>query len=222
MRIGAAGGQDGVVQVQVRGVLFDNDGVLVASDEAVEASWRQVVAEFALDPARVFPLRFGLRGEDLLAEYVADRHAEAVARLEELEILNSARVRPVPGAAALLASLPVGTWAVATSGSRRLATTRLTAAGLPVPAALVAAEDVTRGKPDPEPYLTAAARLGLDPTACAVFEDAPAGVAAGLAAGATVVGVGHRVRATGAHAVVDDLTAVRAEPVAGAISLTIG
>lgn len=212
----------GVVQVRVRGVLFDNDGVLVASDEAVEASWRQVVAEFGLDSARVFPLRFGLRGEDLLAEYVADRHAEAVARLEELEILHSARVRPVPGAAELVAALPPGTWAVATSGSRRLATTRLTAAGLPVPAALVAAEDVVRGKPDPEPYLTAAARLGVDPTGCVVFEDAPAGVAAGLAAGALVVGVGHRVVDSGARVVIDDLTAVCAHPDGDGIVLTIG
>ena len=74
-------------------------------------------------------------------------------------------------------------------GSRRLATSRLTHGGLPLPRVLVTAEDVERGKPDPQPYLAAAAALGVEPSRCLVVEDAPAGIAAGKAAGAAVLAV---------------------------------
>ena len=57
---------------------------------------------------------------------------------------------------------------------------RLLHAGLPLPRLLVCAGDVVRGKPDPEPYLLAASRLGLAPADCLVFEDAPAGIASAL------------------------------------------
>jgi sugar-phosphatase len=77
--------------------------------------------------------------------------------------------------------------AIVTSGATRLAEARLRAAGLPRPAVLVSADSVSRGKPDPEPYLLAAQRLGVAPGRCTVFEDAPAGVAAGHAAGMRVV-----------------------------------
>ena len=95
----------------------------------------------------------------------------------------------LPGAASLLESLPADRWAVATSGSRRLATTRLAHGGLPLPRVLVTAEDVERGKPDPQPYLAAAAALGVEASRCLVVEDAPAGIAAGKAAGAAVLAV---------------------------------
>ena len=80
------------------------------------------------------------------------------------------------GAAHLLQLLPSGSWAVATSGTRATATARLHGAGLPEPAVLICAEDVVRGKPDPDVYLAAAARLGVIPSECVVVEDAPAGI----------------------------------------------
>jgi sugar-phosphatase len=98
-------------------------------------------------------------------------------------------VVPIPGAAALLTQLPAGRWGVATSGTYSIARSRLVQAGLPVPGVLISAEMVRRGKPDPEVYARAAAALGVDAGACLVFEDAPSGVAAATAAGATVVGV---------------------------------
>ena len=76
--------------------------------------------------------------------------------------------------------------AIATSCALPLARARLAAAGLAAPAVLVTADQVARGKPAPDPYLLAAERLGVDPADCLVLEDAPAGVAAGRAAGMTV------------------------------------
>lgn len=66
---------------------------------------------------------------------------------------------------------------------------RLAAAGFTAPAVLVTADDISRGKPDPEPYLLAAQRLQVDPGRCLVIEDAPAGLRSGRAAGAATVGV---------------------------------
>ena len=111
------------------------------------------------------------------------------AGLEAGESDDTDGVVALPGAASLLESLPADRWAVATSGSRRLATTRLAHGGLPLPRVLVTAEDVERGKPDPQPYLAAAAALGAEPSRCLVVEDAPAGIAAGKAAGAAVLAV---------------------------------
>jgi sugar-phosphatase len=87
---------------------------------------------------------------------------------------------------------------------------RLASAGLPVPDVLVSAEDVEAGKPDPEGYLKAAAALGRDIGRCLVIEDAPAGIAAGRAAGARVLAVATSHSASelaSADGVVADLTA---------------
>lgn len=98
----------------------------------------------------------------------------------------------MPGAAAFLAALPRERWAIVTSAPRRLALRRLAAAGLPTPDLLVCAEDVETGNPSPEPYLKATAALGVEPSRCLVWEDAPAGIAAGHAAGAVVIAVAPR------------------------------
>ncbi|HLH57762.1 MAG TPA: HAD-IA family hydrolase, partial [Streptosporangiaceae bacterium] len=107
-----------------------------------------------------------------------------------------ADVTAAPGAAELLARLgamagPGSTglpWAVVTSADTKLAAVRLAAAGLAAPV-VITADDVRAGKPDPEGYLLAAARLGVDPGRCLVVEDAAPGVAAGRAAGAMVAGL---------------------------------
>ncbi|GAA3241283.1 hypothetical protein GCM10020256_64150 [Streptomyces thermocoprophilus] len=117
----------------------------------------------------------------------------------------------LPGTRALLDALPPERWAVVTSATRRLAEARLDAVGI-LPKTLVAADDITRGKPDPEPYLLAARRLGADPARCVVFEDAPAGLAAGRAAGMTTVALAttHPAHELDADLVVDDLSALSA------------
>jgi len=174
--------------IEVGAVLFDCDGVLVDSAASVERAWRRWAAEHELDADAVVAVAHGRRTQDTLLDLglSADIAAE-VALLEAAEIADAAGVSGYPEAAALLPTLPPETWAVVTSGTRALATSRLAAAGLPLPAVLVTADDVAAGKPDPEGYLEAARRLGRRPADCLVLEDAPAGVQAALAAGMRVV-----------------------------------
>ena len=115
--------------------------------------------------------------------------AEGLRTIEDLELADTADLVILPGARELLASLPPDRWTIVTSATRRLLLGRLAAAGLPVPANLVAADDVTHGKPHPEPYLRGAAILGIAPADCIVVEDAPAGITAGRAAGCRVLGI---------------------------------
>jgi len=103
------------------------------------------------------------------------------------EIEDTDGVVPLPGARELLSSLPENQWALVTSCARPLAEVRLKVAGLPMPRNMVTCDDVRHGKPDPEPYIRGAALLGVPPAKCVVFEDAPAGIRAGKAAGALVI-----------------------------------
>jgi sugar-phosphatase len=103
------------------------------------------------------------------------------------EIEDTRGVVPLPGARELLGSLTEDKWALVTSCARPLAEVRLKAARLPMPRRMITCEDVRKGKPDPEPYAKGAALLGIPAQDCAVFEDAPAGIRAGKAAGATVI-----------------------------------
>jgi sugar-phosphatase len=123
----------------------------------------------------------------------------------------------------LLAGLPRGRWAIATSGTRRTATIRLAHVGVVPPNVLVTADDVVTGKPSPEPYLLAAKRLGVEPTRCVVVEDAPAGIASARAAGARVVGVTSTNSAdalAGADIIVDRLADLRAVAASGALVIS--
>ncbi|MGY1625054.1 HAD-IA family hydrolase [Geodermatophilus sp. SYSU D00965] len=194
------------LRVPCRRLLLDADGVLVDSDTSVELSWSRWARERGLDPRAVAAVVHGRRTADTVALLVDEAgRTDALAAIDRYEVEDAARVSAVPGAADLLASLPAGTWAVVTSGRRELVTARLAAAGLPQPAVLVCAEDVSAGKPDPAGYRAAAEALGRPPGECAVLEDSPAGIAAGRAAGATVVGVSERALATDVPVVVRDL-----------------
>jgi HAD superfamily hydrolase (TIGR01509 family) len=169
-------------------VLSDLDGVLVDSAAAIDAAWRRFAERHGLDAEHVLGASHGRRTVDtirLVAPHL-DSGSEA-ARIEREEIDDARHVRALPGARELVDAVPGGSFAIVTSGTRELAVARLRAAGLRVPGVLVTAEDVEAGKPDPAGYLRAAALLGVDPARCVVLEDAPAGVAAGRAAGMTVV-----------------------------------
>ena len=166
---------DGRLRLSCDAIVFDCDGVLVYSRPAVEAAWRQLCLEFSLDAAAVLPTIHGVRSVDTLAAWLPKSTARmAERRLEDLEVATAGDVEAVSGAAALTALLPFDRWGVATSGARRLAIARLEAAGIVVPAVLVGGGDVPRGKPFPDPYLRAAAALGVDPARTVVFEDTPA------------------------------------------------
>ena len=174
---------------EFNGLLFDNDGVLVDSHPAAKAAWDQWSIEYGQN----FDIdqHAGRRAQDLVLEMVgAELFEEANNRINQLEQDTAHETVALGGAVDLLHSLTAGTWTVCTSANPRLGAARLRAAGLPVPAELVSSEDVERGKPHPDPYLRGAQNLGLEPGECIVFEDAAAGIQAGLSAGASrVIGV---------------------------------
>jgi sugar-phosphatase len=176
--------------LHAKAILFDIDGTLVDSTPVVERSWRTWAQEYDVDAEDVMRVCHGRRTEDTVAEFVTPQQlAAAVARVQALELADFDGVTALPGARQLVETLPPQRWAAVTSGERALMTARLEAAHLPIPGTMICAEDVAVGKPSPEGYLQAAAALGLDAAQCVVVEDAPAGIAAGLAAGARVVAV---------------------------------
>lgn len=164
-------------------LLFDMDGTLVHSIAAVERVWRRWAHMRSLDGDAVVRACHGRRPVETVRDFIADpAQAEAdAAWLNAAELEETEGIGAIAGAADLLAALPAGRWAIVTSAHRKLAERRLSIAGLPRPDVLIAAEDVERGKPEPEGYLAAARRLGLGEAI--VFEDAPAGLAAGRASG---------------------------------------
>lgn len=198
--------------IPCRGVLFDSDGVLVDSTASGEAAWTEWARRYDLDPAQVLCGVHGRRSADTVRRFLPPaRFDGALQAIESIEIATAATTAGIAGAAQLLARLPPN-WAVVTSASPPLATTRLRAAGLPLPPVLISAADVAVGKPAPDGYLEAARRLGLPISGCVVFEDSANGVQAGHAAGAArVIGVGERALATEAEIVVRDLTGIRWE-----------
>jgi mannitol-1-/sugar-/sorbitol-6-phosphatase len=170
--------------------LFDLDGVLIDSTPAVQRVWAHWAAERNLDPAAVVAHAHGRPSLSTVKRFLPDADHEAENReVERREIEDVEGIVVLPGAVELLTSIPPHRWTIATSCTRRLAEVRLRAAGLPIPQCMVTSTDVTRGKPDPEPFLTAAAKLGFSTSECVVCEDVPAGVLAGKAAGAQVVAV---------------------------------
>jgi sugar-phosphatase len=120
------------------------------------------------------------------------------------EIEDVAGIQAIEGASAFLASLPPERWAIVTSAPRLLAEARILAAGLPTPAVLVAAEDVERGKPAPDPFLLGARKLDVAPADCLVFEDTLAGLQSAQAAGMVSI----VVTTTHAHPLETDVVAV--------------
>ncbi|MEV7729231.1 HAD family hydrolase [Streptomyces sp. NPDC087917] len=205
-------------------LLFDNDGTLVSSMDSVHRCWTRWAREYGIsdeDFARVE--LHGRPAAEIIAELLPEPvRAAALARIEVLEVQDVAGgVVVLPGTKDLLGALPAHRWAVVTSATRPLAEARLREAGIEAPE-LVAADDITRGKPDPEPFLLAARRLGVDPARCVVFEDAPAGLTAGRAAGMRTVALTTTHPAAELHAdlVVRDLSAVSVQVTEA--GLTIG
>lgn len=178
------------VQVEAKGFLFDLDGVLISSLGSVVRCWRQWAAIYGIPDAENFELPHGVPARDIIATLLpeADR-AEALRVIEDLEIDDVSDLQVLTGVAELLASLPPERWTIVTSCTRRLLDARMRAAGLPEPTAVITADMVTRGKPDPEPYRRGAELLGFLPADCIVVEDAASGVAAGIGAGCRVLAV---------------------------------
>ena len=196
--------------IRCRGVLFDLDGVLVDSTPAVARVWAWWAREHGFEPDEVVRKAHGRPSITTIRELLphAD-HAAEDREMERREIADLEGVVPLPGAVELLQALPQQRWAIVTSCTRALAHVRIGAAGLPKPRYLVTATDVKHGKPNPEPYLKGAQILGVPAADCLVVEDAPAGVRAGKAAGARVLGLrttasDAELQQAGANWIVDD------------------
>jgi sugar-phosphatase len=171
-------------------ILFDLDGVLVDSTRAVDREWREWAAQKGVDGDAIMAIAHGVRTVEVIRRVAPQLDAEAEAtEIENREAGDQHDVLVMPGAVELVRSIPIGQWGVVTSGSKLLASARLRFCGFPIPDVLVTADDVTNGKPDPEPYLKGAARLGFDAKDCIVIEDAPAGIQAARSAGMKVIGL---------------------------------
>ncbi len=166
-------------------VLADMDGTLVDSVAAAQRAWAAWGRRRGIDGVAHQEANQGRPAREVIALAVDDPALveEDTAFVRETEIADVAGVVAFPGAAEVLALPRV---AIVTSCELPLAVARLHATGLPVPEVLITADQISRGKPAPDAYLLAAERLGVDPGECVVLEDAPAGVAAGRAAGMSV------------------------------------
>jgi sugar-phosphatase len=199
-----------MTEIRCSGVLFDLDGVLIDSTPAVTRVWRLWALEHGFNPEEVVARVHGRPSLTTVREYLPNAdHAAENREIERREMQGADGIITLPGARELLQQLPANRWTIATSCTRSLAEVRLRAAGLPIPERIVTSTDVTQGKPDPEPFLTAAAKLGFPASECIVVEDVPAGIRAGKAAGARVIALRTTVaedelRGAGADFVLND------------------
>ena len=203
-----------MTEITCDALLFDLDGVLIDSTPAVIRVWTQWATAHGFNPDEVVRVAHGRPSISTIREYLPHGDHEAENRVVESgEISDLNGVVPLPGARELLEALPPDRWTIVTSCTRQLGTTRLRAAGLPIPTCLVTCDDVKNGKPDPEPYLKGASLLGVATQDCIVVEDAPAGIRAGKAAGARVIACRTtspepELRDAGADWIVDDCKAI--------------
>jgi sugar-phosphatase len=216
-----------LVTLDVAGILFDMDGVLISSIGSVNRSWRRWAERYGVPNADTFQVPHGIRAMDIIAMLKPDLDPEEGLRtIEDIEMVDVDDLKVLPGARALLESLPQERWAIVTSATGRLARERLRVAGLPAPERMISAEMVERGKPDPEPYRRGAELIHSPAADCLVVEDAPSGVGAGIAAGCRVLGVlgthtEDELRAAGASWIVRSLEDVSAQTGPKGLSLNL-
>jgi sugar-phosphatase len=179
-------------EMRVAALISDMDGVLVDTGGVYDRHWERWAEQHAIPPAHIIAVHFGRPAAETIRLVAPELDAIAEARRfnEALaEDPSAAGVLAMPGALELADAIPAERWAIATSAPRVMAERWLAHIGLALPSVMVAVEDVVRGKPAPDPYLRAAELLGVAAADCLVIEDAPAGVSAARAAGATVLGV---------------------------------
>ncbi len=199
-------------------VIFDMDGVLVDSYRAHLESWRMMAREYGVEMTdRQFAVTFGRTSRDIIAHFwgdglAEDRIAEMDGRKETLyRRIIAADFPEMDGARDLVATLHADGFRLAVGSSGPPENVRVAIDGLGLPEcfdAAVTGMDVTRGKPDPQVFLLAAGKLGIDPSCCAVVEDAPAGIEAARRAGMVAIaitGTAPREKLADADLIVDSL-----------------
>lgn len=186
---------------ELRGVVWDLDGTLADSSEYHWLSWQDVLAAEGVPITREeFHATFGWRNSEILKRWLGDGATpERIARIGDGKeeayraLLRAGGIEPLPGAAEWVRALREAGWrqAIASSAPRANIEVMVEALGFgPLLETVLGAEDVSRGKPDPEIFLTAAGRLGVPAERCIVVEDAAAGIEGARRAGMRSIGVG--------------------------------
>lgn len=176
-------------------VAFDLDGTLVDSEAVVESALRRWAQEEQISPDYVMRMSAARRDIDLVAAIAPSLSPEReAARIADYEIQAMRLLQPIQGAAEFYSSIPAERRSIVTSSARVSALARLEAAGISCPRILIAAEDVSLGKPHPQPYQTLLRMLNTTPKRCLVFEDSQTGIEAATAAGCDCIGVGRNAR----------------------------
>lgn len=184
-----------------RAVLWDMDGTLADSSEFHWLSWQDVLAAEGVSITRDdFHATFGWRNREILKLWLGEGATpERIVRIGDGKeeayraLLRAGGIEPLPGAAEWIRTLRDAGWRQAIASSAPRANIETMVEALHFGAlidAFLGAEDVTRGKPEPDVFLTAAARVGVPPERCIVVEDAAAGIEAGKRAGMVTIGVG--------------------------------
>ena len=207
-----------IAEQGIAAVVFDLDGTLIDSHASVERSWQTLAEAMGIDYAAA-PFQHGVPAIANIRAVAPHLDDAAVTHWYQehlrMETEDTHGVVALAGALELLAALDAAAvpWGIATGCGHGLGEARQGAAGIPRPEVFVMFGDYTMGKPHPDPFLLAAERLGVPAGRTVVVEDAPSGVAAGLAAGAVVVAVTEThdpAELVGAHHVVASLHELRA------------
>jgi len=179
-------------ELHVAAIISDMDGVLIDTGGIYDRHWESWAAENGVSHEHIATVHFGRPAVETIRLVAPHLDAPAEARRFNEALAGDPRADgalAMPGALDLVRSVPSDRWAIATSAPRVMALRWLAHVGIPEPAFLVTIDDVSRGKPAPDPYLRAAELLGQEARQCLVIEDAPAGITAARAAGAKVLAV---------------------------------
>lgn len=194
--------------------LFDMDGTVLNSIAVAERVWTSWAERRGVDAIALLATVHGRKAIETITRLGLSGidPAEEVRILTQAEIDDVAGVEPIAGAIGFLKSLPLDRWAIVTSAPRELAKVRIAAAGIPWPKILIAGEDVQHGKPAPDCFMLAARMLAQPIEECLIFEDAPAGIQAAEASGASVLVISatHRTPLFTQHPTIEDYDRVSA------------
>jgi len=228
--------------IHVDAILFDMDGTLVDSMAGVIGAWNLFATKYpGLDVKEILGFIHGVRTVETLQTYCKiddpDELEREAVRFEKAVVETSKEngrpgivqlpgVRPIMDELLPGAKCPKPCWAICTSATKAYATSALNMAGVPIPDVFVTAEDVTQGKPFPDPYLLGAKKCDVKPERCLVLEDAPSGIRSGLAAGCKTLAVltSHsrdQIEPCKPDFLVKDLTSVSVKRVESGVEITI-